>query len=423
MATAKFNLRESKATVETPIYLIIEHNRKKILKYPTGVKVLPKFWNSKSQSVRSTDRATFDHKNKILSDLKSHALAFISKVQSFNEPLHRDTLRDALDRATKKVELAKADNSLLGFLTEHVEVLKGRSSGQPQNLSKYVTLKKAVEVLEKKNKKKYQFKDIDMAFYHKLVAYLNEKMLKPNSIGTYIKTLKSLTLEAKSKNIATSDTVFQKTFAVPKESVLSVYLNVNEIERLERLDLSDNQRLEKVRDVFLLGYYTGQRYSDYSKYQKDQIENDNIYIRQKKVSQRVVVPLSAKAKAILEKYNYDLRQADKSLQKFNDYLKEVCKLAAINERISTTIKRGNVVEVSTCEKWEMVSSHTARRSYATNVYLTNKTSLLSIAYITGHKSEKQLRAYICLTNEENANVMRNILDAEQPKKESHLRVA
>ncbi len=108
-------------------------------------------------------------------------------------------------------------------------------------------------------------------------------------------------------------------------------------------------------------------------------------------------------KSILEKYDYQLPRIP-SNQKFNDYIKKVAELAGINEQITTEITKGGFKVMGTTEKFNLVTSHTARRSFATNAFLNDVPSI-AIMKITGHKTESAFMKYIKMSAKDNAKKM------------------
>lgn len=108
---------------------------------------------------------------------------------------------------------------------------------------------------------------------------------------------------------------------------------------------------------------------------------------------------------ILEKYDYELPKLP-SNQKFNDYIKEVAKLAKINEPIYSDKQKGDFSFKKTVPKWELVTSHTARRSFATNAFIAGVPTI-SIMKITGHKTESSFMKYIKISDKENALRLRS----------------
>ncbi len=155
-----------------------------------------------------------------------------------------------------------------------------------------------------------------------------------------------------------------------------------------------------VRDLFLIGCYTGLRFSDFSKLAQQNIADDYITIQQTKTGEDVVIPVHNVIQKIIKKHNGI--PAIVSNQKFNSYLKDICKtIPAFSESVPKVITKAGKKLTLNLKKGEMVSSHTARRSFATNEYLSGTPSITIMA-VTGHKTEKAFLKYIKVTSKEHA---------------------
>ena len=164
--------------------------------------------------------------------------------------------------------------------------------------------------------------------------------------------------------------------------------------------------MERVRDLFILGCYTGLRFSDFTQIVKENIlEGNKIKIRTQKTNELVVIPVHPFVKEILEKYDGNI-PAPISNQKMNEFLKKVGEEAEIKEMIMSSITRGGIMERNTTEKYNLITTHTARRSFATNLYLADVPAI-TIMKITGHKTDKSFLRYIRISQEENANKLLN----------------
>ena len=171
------------------------------------------------------------------------------------------------------------------------------------------------------------------------------------------------------------------------------------------MNLSDNKRLETVRDLFLIGCYTGLRYSNYSTLKPEQIKDGYIRIIQAKTGDPVVVPIHSIVEKIISKYNGKL-PSSLTNQKTNECLKDLGKkVHSLNEMVSITFTKGGQKVIENCMKWELLTSHTARRSFATNQYLAGVPTL-TIMSVTGHQTEKSFMRYIKLTSSEHANLLK-----------------
>lgn len=198
-----------------------------------------------------------------------------------------------------------------------------------------------------------------------------------------------------------------RKFKVIEESTDSIYLTQEEIKNMYSLDLSDNIKLEKVRDLFIIGCYTGLRFSDLEKLTKSNFiaKNTQIKVKTEKTGDSVIVPVHKFVKEIFDKYNGEVPKPY-SNQKMNEYLKEVSLKAGLTQNQLVTITKGGVRVKETYQKFELVSTHTARRSFATNLFIAEVPSI-TIMKITGHKTEKAFLKYIRLTQEQNANKLVN----------------
>lgn len=261
------------------------------------------------------------------------------------------------------------------------------------------------------------FDSFDFQFYEDFVKFLTYEIqhsrkkdvvrgLKTNSVGKTIKHLKSFLKDRMRKKIIPF--IDLSSFKVIEEEVDAVYLTWNELSLLYHLDLSDNSNLEKYRDLFVLGCLTGFRFSDYSDIKPEEVRGGMLYVNQTKTLSTVVVPLRKDAKKILiEKYNMQMPQV--SNPNFNYYIKEVVKLAGIDELIKITHKRGNKIVEEIRPKYAWIMSHTCRRSFCTNEFLDGTPSNLIMA-ISGHKTEKAFRRYIKADQVQKAHMIKKLWD-------------
>ena len=204
---------------------------------------------------------------------------------------------------------------------------------------------------------------------------------------------------------------FRKSkFVVPQVETTEIYLTENELDIILNLNLKDKPHLDQARDVFLVGCYTAQRYSDYSRISKEHISitpdgNKVISLTQLKTSTPVIIPVGKKLDKILQNYDYTLPKTHE--QKVNKYIKEIVKDAKIDRMEADDVFLKGKRSTLSRPKHELVKTHTARRSGATNMFLAN-VPVISIMKITGHKTEREFMKYIRITNQENADNLSNL---------------
>jgi len=215
--------------------------------------------------------------------------------------------------------------------------------------------------------------------------------------------------EATERGINTNLAFRSKRFQVVSENTPSIYLSEVELEELYKLDLSSNPRIERVRDLFLIGCWTGLRFSDFSNITQENIQDDQIEITTKKTVEPVIIPFHPVVKGIMSKYRgkypNSLPPAISNV-KMNEYLKELGSMTeGLQITASTMITKAGIQKTTQHKKYELLTTHTARRSFATNLYLSGFPSI-SIMAITGHRTEKAFMRYIKITPDNNAKNLR-----------------
>ena len=418
MATVKFYLTRPKSNKPTAIfflmnygaYTILPDGKKKYLplKYYTNETILPERWDTKvGAPIAPTARnhrmnaGEYRELKAALDNIEVTAKDVLRRlendgIQPTNELLTKEL--DKIFKGYKEIEPDRDVKDLLCFVKSFIE----KTDKKPNTVKGYKQTAREIEGYIALTGKRLQFENVDLDFYLSFVEYLTNKGYSPNTVGARIKDLKMFMNEAYERNLHTNMDFKKKRFSKPKEETYSVYLNSDELKKIYKCDLSDEPRLDRVRDLFLIGCCTGLRFSDLSLLSSDNIDNVEsvITIKTVKTGRTVVIPLHAIVRQILQKYDNELPRVP-SNQKFNDYIKEIAKKAEINEPILLQRTKGTLTYAETKPKYGLVTSHTARRSFATNAYLAGLPPI-SIMKITGHKTESSFMKYIKISEKENA---------------------
>ena len=291
--------------------------------------------------------------------------------------------------------------------------MNGRRGGQNvtyKTKREYARTYEYIKMYERKNKVYLSFDDIDQSFLTLFVGFLQELNLATNTIAHKTITIKALMRAAVERGL-TENTKWQ-FFKNATEDTEAVALNEDELERIRLCNLSRHPRLEKIRDLFLMECWTGLRFSDITRLQQEHIQEGMIVIQQQKTNNYVTIPIHPVFRKIWERYNGV--PIIISNQKFNGHLKDVCKAARINESVLKSITKGGKKITTMYKKWELVSSHTGRRSFATNLYKSGFPAI-SIMQITGHRTETSFLKYIKVTKKEHAELLAEHWKKSNPK--------
>ncbi len=225
--------------------------------------------------------------------------------------------------------------------------------------------------------------------------------MRINTIGGHLKNLKVFLRRSYLQKIHVNNYFEHPDFKVLQEDVDNIYLTKDELIRMYNLDLSMRKSLEETRDGFLFSAFTGLRFSDLENLKRENINDDGtIQTTVIKTKKTVVLPVGSIVKAIINKYYPNLPKII-SNQKFNNNLKIIAKLAKMNDWVTITRSNGGVHNVKKIHKYWLVSSHTARRSYATNMALVG-VPIAEIMLTTGHKTERAFWKYVQIRPKENA---------------------
>ncbi|NID11543.1 site-specific integrase [Fibrivirga algicola] len=407
-------LRDPKATKATPIICAVRFENQR-LNFGSGFKVLPIHWNGKTSRVKNiVDAIDKQQINDWLKDTDEAIGGIIADMKSNRQALTKESVKARIDAYLKPVvEVAKpepTEPALFTFISKFITAAPTRVNIETgkhverRTIQKYETVLKVLREFAIIYRRKVDFDTIDLDFYDAFNAYLTAtKGFATNNVGKYLQTLKVFLNDASARGIQVKQDYRSRKFKVVKEDADNVYLSEAELLRLQEIDLSKSERLERVRDLFLVGCYTGLRFSDLTNLRPEYIKDGLIRIEQQKTADKVVIPCYDIVTAMLAKYGGTLPRSI-SNQKMNDYLKEVCQLAGINSIESKAQTKGGKRVTKSFEKWEMVSTHTARRSFATNMYLIGIPAM-TIMQITGHRTEKAFMKYIKLDREQHAKVM------------------
>jgi hypothetical protein len=429
MSTSKYFLQGENSNIPQSIKLRFLYGNKRLV-YSTGYKILPKHWDEKKEVVRNktvvTNRAEI---NKGLSNLKIDIESIYTQLQ--NEGKHIDNHLLRLRLSQGKETTPQKNNSpyvhifLSNFIKDAPYKLIQRANGTTEPLKEntikgYTTTLNHIEKFDKKQGTPTRFSDLNLQFHTKFIKYLGtDNHLAMLTIATRIKDLKSIAKHARREGVEVCNDIFTNEFFKPTDKSINVYLDDQEIKQIFDFDFNANERLDNVRDLFIIGLRTGLRVSDFIRLKETNIKEGFIVIDEvKKTGDSIIIPLHPQIELILAKRDGNLPRLI-SHTKFNDYIKEVCEKVGLNQLVQGTKhsemkivkdpKTGGKKKIYRKEtghypKHELISSHTCRRSFSSNLY--GKLPNMVIMAITGHKSEKTFLNYIKITPKEHAETLR-----------------
>lgn len=430
MATVNFRIR-SKANKPVSIFIYVSLEEGTVISTPSGFTVHPKDWSKTTKRPKQKSEANKKIFSK-LNTLQDFIYDQVNEAQAKAQVIDVYWLRQKIEECFNRVR--KTDHSLvvnhIQYIIDNANTrkIKGRKKvGLSEHRIKgYQTFKKTIELYEKEIKKKIHFQDLNKPFIDRFTNWLfNVKQYSTNYAGKILDNLKTVCLDAEKLDIKVHS--FAKQIEGFKEQNDDRYIQTLSFEELEQIRTAEleTEAQDNARKWLLLGCEIGQRAGDLLRLTPDNIRYKNnrtyIDIEQQKTGKFVTVGvIAAHVIEIIENgFPYPISQ-----QKLNKHIKEVCRLAKIDyevkgKKYDPKTKRKKLDEYP---KWQLITSHSFRRSFATNYYKKIPTAVL--IGITGHSKESQFLDYINKREDKdiNADLFMQFYENIHDKKEPELKI-
>jgi integrase len=436
MATIKFLIKGT--TNPSSIYIRFRHGKQYDFTKTTSLLINPSYWSKTKGNIKqiSENKEKKNLQNN-LNDLKSYVLNDFNEVYSNGGLINSDWLQNSI-----RTCLNQNANVDFNYFTDYAtyfydnlgnKVLKSGKTGVTENsIKRYKTLINKLKEFETHKKKRLLLTDINLKFHKDFIYFLhNVQKLNYNTTGKYLMLVKTICLDAKKYGLKINRELEDDQFRATKEKVSFITLSETEINKIFNKSFNDKPYLENAKNWLIIGVWTGARVSDLLNFTKKNIKNGFIEYTAIKTNQKIILPLHQQVREILETKNGDFPRKI-SDQKLNDYIKTVCKDVGIDELIegSKSVNINEVIEGSkttdikkkvwrkvkgTYKKYDLVSTHICRRSFATNHYGALPTPV--IMAVTGHTTEKMFLSYIGKTSKDNAETLSKFWQDQEHKKE------
>mgnify|MGYP006129584125 FL=1 len=410
MASVNFLYRSLKDKSCLNLRLLFRFNGKDhVIATSTNLEVSKDYWKNKHK-LKVKDISVINKQIEINSELNkitNHILkAFEQSGASdlLNKQWLDKQLNSYYNRNTKIKTIPK---DIVRFIEYYVE--QRLNEVKPASITKFKVVKHKLQRLENHIGRSIFINEINEEFKELFVNYCKGENYSQNTMQRELNIIKMFCKFAKYKGVDVH--IELEGLKLNKEKTEKIYLSLKEIDQIEAAQI-DKPYLINARDWLIISCFTGQRISDFMRFNKEMIRVEDsktlLEFDQQKTGKTMTIPLHNKVMLILEKYNGDFPKRI-SDQKYNDYLKEVCKIAKLHQKVKGK-KQINISKdplerkVRRVEgmypKYELVTSHIGRRSFATNHYGKIPTSYL--IYVTGHSSEEMFLNYIGKSNKDMA---------------------
>lgn len=407
MASVNFLYRSTKEKSYLGLRLLYRYNgRDFVLGMKTKLYIEKTYWNKqhnkKSKDIEITNKQT--QTNNELNKIENHIL---KEFNSSNpETINKGWLKTQIDHYYTPLKQEKnIPVELINYISFYVDYRKNEIT--KSTLKKINVIKALLTRFEAFRNKTIFINEINDNFKNEFVKYCKDELYAQNTIQRAFVFIKTFCKHARFLGV---ETHYQLDgLKIERAKVEKIYLTSNDLTKIENINknLLTNS-LDNARDWLIISCYCGQRVSDFMRFTDEKIRIEKgdhlLEFTQKKTDKNMTIPLHPKILGILNKrkgkFPYSI-----SDQKYNEFIKKICELAEINELIKgskllETVPNSKVYRKKTgmYKKFELVTSHIGRRSFATNFY--GKIPTTYLIYATGHSTESMFLNYVGKSNKD-----------------------
>ncbi|MBO6830108.1 MAG: tyrosine-type recombinase/integrase [Muricauda sp.] len=409
MLNINYNLRQEKINLNglAPVRMIITFNGKRIRRVVPSVKVKPSDWHGQRIKPNlKTEPYNFHIEYNLILDTHESKIREVYRNSLITgKQLAIEDFQDALDGRHTKPSVNTLFNAMEEFIDSHRAI---RAEG---TIKKYVASINFIKDFNEAKDYKLDFNRVDLLFLEKFRDYAyKERNTLNNYYGKLIAFIKTFMNWANERGYH-SNMEFKK-FKTISEDIEVIYLTMDELLKLYHFEF-DSRRLSQVRDSYCFACFTGLRFSDLSNLKASNVFDGYLKLTvQKTRSTDHKVPLSKLALKILDKYKGTINEPLPKISgpKFNKYIKECCEIVGIDQPTTITRYIGNRRLDQTKPKYELITSHTARKTFVTNSLILGMNERV-LKNITGHNDDASFRKYLKIAEDFKKNEMTKTWDS------------
>lgn len=369
MASVRFSLKRKTGNL-TSIRATVHHLGARQI-FSTGIRIHPGQWDAKRQKIKIPSNPAYE--NQLNAQLQEFRLALIQTSSTANSPVQL---------GARSIYLA---------ITDHKKRMIAAGCSN-MSLKSFSTLASKLALFSPGD---IRIAAIDQRFIQEFAAWLNLRNYTNSHTRKMVRLLQTILGHENPQGN------WRGVKLPPDKYRDEIYLTPQEIEMLRKADLKPS--LQRVRDLFLVGCYTGLRFSDLGQVNSKRVIIINgtpvLRIDTQKTKHIVTLPVSQALADILRRYPDGIPLI--SNQKMNKYLKILAELAGLTQMVEVTEYRAGQPVRLQFRKCDLIYTHTARRSFATNGVIAG-IPIPEMMKFTGHKSLSSFIRYIRTSNDDAA---------------------
>ena len=382
MNTFDFLLSSSKNTPFIIVRITDRSGKTRCFETPLSIPV--DLWNPHKQCPENIYLKSGKKINRCLNRLKIALHLLLERKEVLSEKAISNCIKKT---CRKSVNYPK--NSLLDYIYKYIQ--SRMHLIKISTYRRYCVFLKLLERYEASVMKHLMIKDVNAVFLKDFLKFGSKEYYNISTLYRTINFIKTVFNFLEKRGIRTF--VYELELPKEKNEKSIVVLNETDLKKIKQTKVS--QRLKAAKDWLLISCYTGQRISDFMKFNKTMVQKimnkDCLLFTQQKTNKEILLPIHPEVDVILKQNNFSFPQK-LSTPTYNRHIKEIARQAHICDTVFFNKRRGHRSVKCHIPKWQTISSHVGRRSFASNFYGKIPTALLMEA--TGHSTEQMFQKYI-----------------------------
>ena len=427
MATIRYRINEKSKSNPTKIYIRFRGDNFDC-ETPTNIQVYKNDWSASKQKLKATSNLDTNRVkiNNQLDDLKKIVNDRFNEDYNIGVIIDTHWLKELINVFHNQPTASKDpknSNLLIDYAKQFIQNLKdkrNKRTGLPLNKRTIQDYENSLEKIirfDKFKKTNTKLDTVNLTYHSNFIKFLRSiDFLGENTIGGVISNLKTFLKDADIQGLKVHKDYKTQDFYAPSFKPKDIYLDESEIDKIRTYQFEKDGFLDNARDWLIIGLWTGLRVSDLLRLTIKDLKGDYIDNTNFKTNIPVTIPIHPHVREILTKRNWQFPRYITE-QNFNDYIKQVAENVGLKEKVNGAKmmlmtdgngkpllnhlgKKIHRKQLGTFPKYELVTTHICRRSFASNLY--GKIDTLTIMKITGHQTEKQFLSYIKITPKHHA---------------------
>lgn len=385
-----FNFYLPASGTKRNIHLCLDDaKQKKQFHFRTPIRILPDKWDYQKQRPVNIYEKKYKKIHKKLNELKLYLAETITTLRMEQKAYCQRTLSREIKKICTSTYVERPENALLQYIEKYISMRKELICHS--TYKRYMVFYRLLERFEGHTTKRLCVESLDAEFINAFIQYGKDEEYSSSTVYRTIHFVKTILNFAERKGIRTR--VRELEIRREKQHRETIALTEEEITQIKETQVP--KELQPAKDWLLISCYTGQRFSDFINFNTQQLRSINgktcLSFTQKKTRKKMLLPLHPLVIRILQHNGNDFPPGI-DIQNYNIHIKQIARLAGINETVIARKRMGHRTKNLSVEKWQIIASHIGRRSFASNFYGKIPTPLLMEA--TGHTTEKVFKLYV-----------------------------